>query len=42
MMGAYEKTRNEVEKYGTDWRTAAYVAALTRLEVVFRDRGIFP
>jgi len=42
MMGAYDKALNERQKYGTDWRTAAYIAALARLEIVYRERGIFP
>jgi glutamate dehydrogenase/leucine dehydrogenase len=29
--------------YGnSDWRTAAYIVALRRLERVYKDRGIFP
>ena len=39
---AYAKVRDNAEKFDTDWRTAAYVTALKRLEVVFRERGIFP
>lgn len=39
---AYAKVRDNTEKYGTDWRTAAYITALKRLEVVFNNRGIFP
>jgi glutamate dehydrogenase (NAD(P)+) len=27
---------------GTDWRTAAYIVALSRLEKVYKERGIFP
>jgi glutamate dehydrogenase (NAD(P)+) len=26
----------------TDWRTAAYIVALRRLELVYKERGIFP
>jgi len=25
-----------------DWRTAAYIVALSRLLVVYKERGIFP
>lgn len=42
IVGGYERVRSAAEKYKTDWRTAAYVVALTRLEKVFKERGIFP
>jgi glutamate dehydrogenase (NAD(P)+) len=42
MVNAYEKVRNAAKEYKTDWRTAAYVVALRRLEVVYKERGIFP
>jgi glutamate dehydrogenase (NAD(P)+) len=29
-------------EYDVDWRTAAYIVALARLEKVYRERGIFP
>jgi glutamate dehydrogenase (NAD(P)+) len=39
---AYRKVKTNAEQYDTDWRTAAYITALKRLEIVFRNRGIFP
>jgi phage portal protein BeeE len=37
------ETGNHVALFGdVDWRTAAYMVALRRLERVYRDRGIFP
>jgi glutamate dehydrogenase (NAD(P)+) len=43
MVSAYERVRDTRTQYGDiDWRTAAYMVALRRLERVYRDRGIFP
>ncbi|MEN8097462.1 MAG: Glu/Leu/Phe/Val dehydrogenase [Chloroflexota bacterium] len=42
MYSAYVKVRNTAAEYDTDWRTAAYIVALSRLELVYRERGIFP
>jgi len=42
MVRAYQRVRDTVKEYGTDWRTAAYIVALKRLERVYLDRGIFP
>ncbi len=39
---AYHHVRNIAEQYNTDWRTAAYIVALLRLEIVYKERGIFP
>jgi glutamate dehydrogenase (NAD(P)+) len=39
---AYEQVKAKAAELKTDWRTAAYVVALTRLEKVYRERGIFP
>jgi glutamate dehydrogenase (NAD(P)+) len=36
------KLRDAAREYNTDWRTAAYIVALSRLEKVYRERGIFP
>jgi glutamate dehydrogenase/leucine dehydrogenase len=38
----YNKVRDYAEKYETDWRTAAYIVALTRLETTYLEHGIFP
>ena len=42
LMRAYERMRQKSEEFGTDWRTGAYIIALSRLEAVYRARGIFP
>ena len=30
------------KEYNTDWRTAAYIVALKRLELTYKERGVFP
>ncbi len=42
ILRAYEKVRDTAKHYKTDWRTAAYIVALARIEKVYRERGIFP
>jgi len=42
MLAAYQSVRAKAAELSTDWRTAAYVVALARLEKVYRERGIFP
>jgi glutamate dehydrogenase (NAD(P)+) len=42
ILGAYCRVRDAAARYETDWRTAAYIVALTRLERVYLERGIFP
>ncbi len=43
MVHAYERVRNTTLEFGRlDWRTAAYIVALRRLEKVYKERGIFP
>ena len=42
MAGAYDRVRDTVNEFKTDWRTAAYIVGLRRLERVYRDRGLFP
>jgi len=39
---AYNLTCKAAETYNVDCRTAAYIVALTRLEKVYKKRGIFP
>ncbi|MFI4915353.1 MAG: Glu/Leu/Phe/Val dehydrogenase [Phycisphaerales bacterium JB060] len=39
---AYERVAAASRSFGLDWRSAAYAAALQRLEQVYLDRGIFP
>jgi glutamate dehydrogenase (NAD(P)+) len=42
IVDAYVRVRDAAKKYSTDWRTAAYIVALSRLETVYKERGIFP
>ncbi|MBN2465198.1 Glu/Leu/Phe/Val dehydrogenase [candidate division WOR-3 bacterium] len=42
IVDAYARVRETARQYKVDWRTAAYVVALARLEKVYRERGIFP
>jgi glutamate dehydrogenase (NAD(P)+) len=42
IVSAYARVRETAAKYKVDWRTAAYVEALSRLETVYKERGIFP
>jgi glutamate dehydrogenase (NAD(P)+) len=42
IVSAYERVRDTAKKFQTDWRTAAYIVALARLETVYKERGIFP
>jgi len=39
---AYQRVHDKARKLDVDWRTAAYVIALSRLETVYKERGIFP
>ena len=42
IVGSYERVRAAARDLHTDWRTAAYVVALSNLESVYKERGIFP
>ena len=42
LLTAYTQVRDTAKRLGTDWRTAAYVIALSRLAKVYKERGIFP
>jgi glutamate dehydrogenase (NAD(P)+) len=42
IVSAYERVRDAAQKYKVDWRTAAQIVALYRLEMVYKERGIFP
>ena len=42
MDNAYKRVHAKAAELHTDWRTAAYVLALSRLENVYKERGIFP
>lgn len=39
---AYQRVREKARELRVDWRTASYVIALSRLETVYKERGIFP
>ena len=39
---AYDRVRATAAEMDVDWRTAAYICALSRLEKVYTERGIFP
>ena len=42
IVDAYERVRDRARESRTDWRTAALVVALSYLEKVYKERGIFP
>ena len=43
MISAYERVANTAKCCeNADWRMAAYIVALRRLERVYKERGIFP
>lgn len=42
MVSAYRKVRDAAKQFNVDWRTAAYIVALSRLETAYMRRGIFP
>ncbi len=39
IVGAYRRVRDAMRHYETDWRMAAYIVALDRLQTVYRERG---
>lgn len=39
---AFDNVVRVAEKYDTDWRNAAYIVALERIEQVYKERGVFP
>lgn len=42
LVSSYGRVRAAADQYDVDWRTAAYIIALTQLDRVFKERGIFP
>jgi len=42
IVAGYERVRDTAREHNIDWRTAAYIVALSRLETVYKERGIFP
>lgn len=39
---SFDNVVRVAQKYDTDWRTAAYIVALERLEQTYKERGVFP
>lgn len=39
---AFDNVVSCAERYKTDYRTAAYIVALEKLEQVYKERGVFP
>jgi glutamate dehydrogenase (NAD(P)+) len=39
---AYDRVRDVARLRSVSWRTAAYIVALSHLEAVYKERGIFP
>ncbi|RKZ32459.1 glutamate dehydrogenase [bacterium] len=42
LVNAYKSVTEQAKKYNTDLRTAAYIVALSKLEMAYKERGIFP
>lgn len=42
LIDAFYRVYEKSEQYETDWRTAAYIEAISRLEKTYRQRGVFP
>jgi glutamate dehydrogenase (NAD(P)+) len=42
IVAAYEEVRSVANRHGVNWRVAAYMVALARLERLYKERGIFP
>jgi glutamate dehydrogenase (NAD(P)+) len=42
LTNAYARVRDTAREHHTDWRTAAYIVALRRLEKSYKERGLFP
>jgi glutamate dehydrogenase (NAD(P)+) len=42
LVSAYQRVRDTARENNTDARTAAYILALSRLELAYKKRGIFP
>lgn len=39
---AYSEVIKTSQQFKTDWRTAAYISAISKIESVYKERGIFP
>jgi glutamate dehydrogenase (NAD(P)+) len=39
---SFENVVTTANEYKTDWRTAAYIQAIKRIEIAYKQRGVFP
>jgi glutamate dehydrogenase (NAD(P)+) len=39
---SFNKVVKTADEYKTDWRTSAYIVALNRIELTYKERGVFP
>lgn len=42
MVKAYKEVVDTAKTYKTDWRTAAFIVAVSRIASVYKERGVFP
>lgn len=42
IVNAYEQVQEAAKRYKVDMRTAAQIVAISRLEMVYKERGVFP
>lgn len=42
LVAAYRRMLTNAEELGTDWRTSCVALALSKLEQIYQDRGLFP
>ena len=42
ILDAYARVKQAAAEFSCNWRTAAYIVALRRLDKVYKERGIFP
>jgi glutamate dehydrogenase (NAD(P)+) len=42
IISAYRRVKETAIEYKCDWRTAAYIVALLRLEMIYTERGVYP
>ena len=42
IVSSYQRVRDAARDFDVDWRTAAYIVALSALAKVYQERGIFP
>ena len=42
ILDSFSRVVGTAEAYQTDFRTAAYIEAIKRIELTYNDRGVFP